>query len=78
MNPFTLYFTLSVIILTALLFFPISKLIWVLSVRRLEKKTQQTLSDAEKWQQLKRARVIALLIAFIFSLFFNIHSLRAG
>ncbi len=75
MNPTGLFFTASVIVLTLLLFFPVSRLIWVLSIRRLEKKTRQTLTPAERQQQLNRARIIALLIALIFSLFFNINIL---
>ena len=64
-------FTLWVLILAALLFLPVSKLIWVLSVRRLQKKTGRELSDEELQGQLKRARVIAVLVALIFSFLFN-------
>lgn len=64
-------FTLWVLVLAALLFLPVSKLIWVLSVRRLQKKTGRELSDQELQGQLKRARVIALFVALIFSFLFN-------
>ena len=64
-------FTLWVLVLAALLFLPVSKLIWVLSVRRLQKKTGRELSQEELQGQLKRARVIAVFVALIFSFLFN-------
>jgi H+/Cl- antiporter ClcA len=64
-------FTLWVLILAALLFLPVSKLIWVLSVRRLQRKTGRELSEEELHGQLKRARVIAVFVALIFSILFN-------
>ena len=47
------YYLLSVIILTLLLYYPVNKLIFVLSVRRIEKKTGKNLSNMEKSGQLK-------------------------
>lgn len=64
-------FTLWVLVLAALLFLPVSKLIWVLSVRRLQRKTGRELSEEELRGQLKRARVIAVLVSLIFSFLFN-------
>jgi hypothetical protein len=64
-------FTFWVLVLAALLFLPVSKLIWVLSVRRLQRKTGRELSEEELQGQLKRARVIAVFVALIFSLLFN-------
>ncbi len=66
-----IYYWLSVVILTALLFFPASKMIWVLSVRRLERRRRETLSDEQRLGQLARARFIALIVGFIFALLFN-------
>jgi hypothetical protein len=54
-------FEIAVIVLAVLVFFPASKLIWVLSVRRLERKLEKTLNDEERLAQLKRARIIAWL-----------------
>ena len=54
------YYLLSVIILTLLLYYPVNKLIFVLSVRRLEKKTGKNLSNMEKSGQLKRSRFISI------------------
>lgn len=65
------FFTLSVVALAALLFVPVSRVVWVLSVRRLERKRAETLDDAERRGQLVRARLIGLLVVIFFSLLFN-------
>jgi hypothetical protein len=65
------YFTVSVLILTALLFFPVSKLVWVLSVRRLERRLKRKLSEEEIDGQLRRARLIAVMLALLFSFLFS-------
>jgi len=70
-----MYFTLSVLVLAALLFFPISKLIWVMSVRRLQRKTKSTLEEKEIQGQLIRARFIAVFVSLIFSFLFNLNLL---
>lgn len=65
------FFTLSAVALAALLFVPVSRVVWVLSVRRLERKRAETLDDAERRGQLVRARLIGLLVVIFFSLLFN-------
>ncbi len=72
----TPYFAVSVVILAILLFFPVSRLIWVLSVRRLERKTGAPLSEPERQGQLSRARFIAMLIVVLFSVLYNLHLFR--
>lgn len=69
------YFTVSVLILAVLLFFPVSKLIWVFSVRRLERRTGQSLSEAQIEGQASRARFLAVLISGVFSFLFNLQLL---
>jgi hypothetical protein len=69
------YYVLSVIILTLLLYYPVNKLIFVLSVRRLEKKTGKNLSKMEKSGQLKRSRFISIILILLFSCLFNINIL---
>lgn len=69
------YFLISSLLLAALLFFPLSKLIWVMSVRRLQRKTGQALSEAEIQGQLKRARFISIFVSLLFSILFNINLL---
>jgi hypothetical protein len=67
-----LYFYLSVAVLAVLLFFPSSKLIWVLSVRRAQRKLGRELSAQEIKGQRSRARFIAVLLVTLFSWFFNL------
>jgi cobalamin synthase len=66
------YLTFSIIVLALLLFFPVSKLVWVLSVRRLQRKLQRELSEEEIKGQKVRARFIAVLIVLVFSSLFNL------
>ena len=66
-----LWFLISVAVLAALLFMPVSKLIWVLSVRRLQHRSGRELSEVELEGQLRRARVIAAFVTLIFSFLFN-------
>jgi len=66
------YFLISFLILAMLLFFPVSKLIWVISIRRLQKKTKSELSQSELDAQLKRARILAIFVVLFFSYLFNI------
>lgn len=67
----TLYFNLSVLILAALLFLPVSRLIWVFSVRRLQRRLARELSAEEIGGQLRRARFIAVPLTLAFSWLFN-------
>ena len=64
------YYLASTAVLALLLFFPMSKMIWVLSVRRLERRTARKLSDDEIAGQRNRARFIASLVAVAFSALF--------
>jgi len=70
MSPWT-YYLLCVLVLTALLFWPVAKLVWVMSVRRLERRLGQALSDDERAGQANRARFIAILLCVAFSAMFN-------
>lgn len=69
------FFTLSVVLLAALLFWPVSRLVWVMSVRRLERKRGEPLAEGERHGQLLRARLLALALVIVFSLAFNLVSL---
>ena len=70
MSPWT-YYWISVVVLAALLFLPAAQLVCVLSVRRLERKRGQPLSDGEREGQRNRARFIAIIVCVIFSALFN-------
>lgn len=69
----TTYFYFSVLVLAVLLFIPASKLIWVISVRRLQRKTAHELSEDEINGQKNRARFIALVLVMVFSWLFNVN-----
>ncbi|MDH3316008.1 MAG: hypothetical protein OER43_09615 [Gammaproteobacteria bacterium] len=69
-------FEIAVIVLALLLFFPVSKFIWVLSVRRLERKLGKELTEEERQGQRNRARVIAAFLSLVFSLLFNTHLMK--
>ena len=71
------FFTLSVVVLAALLYLPVTRLVWVLSVRRLERRTGNALDEAERHGQLTRARLVALILVILFSLLFNLGMLGA-
>ena len=70
MSPWT-YYWLSVVALAALLFLPASQLVWVLSVRRLERKLGRSLSDEDRSGQRNRARFIAVIVCVVFSALLN-------
>ena len=61
-----LNFILWVLLLAALLFWPMSKLIWVLSVRRLQRKLARTLDEAEIAGQVTRAHHQRVRVAVVF------------
>jgi hypothetical protein len=70
MSPWT-YYWLSVLALAGLLFWPVAKLVWTLSVRRLERKRGQTLPEEERRGQLGRACFVATILCVAFSALFN-------
>ena len=65
-------FLAGIVLLSIALYFPVNKLIWVLSVRRLERKYKKKLTDVERKLQLNRARFISIILVLIFSYFFNL------
>ena len=69
------FYVLNVIILSLLLYYPVNKLIFVLSVRRLERKIGKQLNNIQKSGQLRRSRFISILLIIIFSCLFNINIL---
>ncbi len=73
----SVFFSLSVVVLAALLFVPVTRLVWVLSVRRLERRAGTVLDETERAGQLRRARLVALILVILFSLLFNLAMLGA-
>ena len=68
-----LYFLVSIFVLALLLFFPITKLIWVISVRRLQRKLNRELNESELAGQMTRARFISIFVSLLFSYLFNLN-----
>ncbi len=64
------YFVASVLILAAILFIPVSRLIWVFSTRRLENKLHRTATKEEVTFQRKRANLLTIPVVIIFSYLF--------
>ena len=71
--PSEIFYLLSVILLSILLYYPVNKLIFILSVRRFEKKIGDTLNDKELKGQLVRSRFISIILIIIFSSLFNLN-----
>ncbi len=69
MNPM---FYLWVALLAMLLFFPVSNIIWVASVRRLQRKLGRQLAAEELRGQKNRARFISLPLVTLFAWLFNL------
>ncbi len=74
MSP-QLEFFLWWLLLSALLFYPVSKLIFVLSVRRLQKKLGRYLEAEELLGQTRRARVLSVLLVMGISFIYNIQTI---
>lgn len=70
-----LKFILWVVVLAALLFWPMSKLIWVLSVRRLQRKRERELDEQEIAGQMNRARIISVFVSLLFSFLYNLSTI---
>ena len=74
MTP-VVYFCIWWVLLGLALFFPVSKLIWVMSVRRLQRKLERELDEQELSGQRNRARVLATVLCLAFSFVYNIQTL---
>ena len=61
--------------LAAALWWPVGRLVWVLSVRRLERRLGKALGAAERASQRRRAWVLATPIALAFAALFNLRLL---
>ena len=70
-----LNFILWVLLLAALLFWPMSKLVFVLSVRRLQRKLARDLNESEVAGQMNRARIISVFVSVLFSYLYNLSTI---
>lgn len=71
MSPQNLWFFGWSVLLAAMLFFPVTKLVWTLSIRRQQRKLGRRLDETEVAGQLNRARFIAFFLVMAFALMFN-------
>ena len=55
-----------ILLLSSVLFFPVRKLIWILHIRKMQKK-QQTVSEEEKKFLRKKATFTSVFLCIIFS-----------
>ena len=67
-----LYLTVSVLLLAALLFVPVRRIVWVLSVRRLQHRLGRELDAAGLSGQRVRAGLIAAVLSLGFSWLFHV------
>jgi hypothetical protein len=70
-----LNFIIWVLLLAALLFWPMSKLVLVLSVRRLQRKLARDLNESEVAGQMNRARIISVFVSVLFSYLYNLSTI---
>lgn len=59
-----------IVVLAVALFFPVRQLIWVVSVRRQERKQGRQTDEAERALLKRRAGFTAALLGFIFSVLY--------
>ena len=55
-----------ILLLSSVLFFPVRKLIWILHIRKMQKK-QQTVSEEEKKFLRKKATFTSVFLCIVFS-----------
>lgn len=72
MSPVVIFW-FWVLLLTALLFLPASNLIFVVSVRRKQRKLGVELNQHELDAEKQRARFVAAVVCFLFSFLFNVY-----
>lgn len=60
------------------LWWPAARIVWVLSVRRLQRKLDRTLSAEEIAGQKRRAWVISAVVCLTFSALFNFRLYGGG
>lgn len=65
-------YALWTLALAAALWWPVAQLVWVLSVRRLERRLGAALDAAARAGQRRRAFVLAAPIALAFAALFNL------
>ena len=71
MDPNRIWYVISSIILAALLFRPVKKLIFVQRIRRAEAKLKRALTEEERKEIEKKTVPVAAIITLTFAFLFN-------
>lgn len=71
MDPNRIWYVISSIILAALLFRPVKKLIFVQRIRRAEAKLKRALTEGERKEIEKKTVPLAAIITLTFAFLFN-------
>ena len=66
-----LWYWVSSLILAVLLYFPASRVVWVMRVRRMERRLKRTTTDEERMRERRESNLIAGVIVITFSFLFN-------
>jgi len=73
------YWLLWSLVLAFLLFFPIRKIIWAMTIRRAQRRGgHEAVDTAEQKRLLRRAGVTAALLSFVFSVFYTNYLFGVG
>ncbi len=66
-----MWFWLTTLVLAVALFFPVNKMVWVVSVRRMERKLARVTTDEEREKLRRRSRILTSIIVVTFAFLFN-------
>ena len=66
-----LWYWVSTLLLAGLLYYPVSKLIWIVRVRGLERRLGRASDDDERSRERRRARLIGGVLSITFAFLFN-------
>lgn len=66
-----IWFWGSTLVLAVLLYYPVTKFVWVIRVRRFEKKSGRKCNEDERQVQLRQARFLSILIVLLFAFIYT-------
>ena len=65
------YYLVWAIVLALLLFYPVRQFVWVMYIRRANKQGEGQISETEQIRLKKRASFTAVILCFVFSIFYT-------
>lgn len=66
-----LWFWGSAVVLAVVLYYPVTKFVWVIRVRRFEKKNDGKSTEEDRQRHLRQARFISILIVLLFAFIYT-------